>query len=112
MNEIFKYFQFPISAIIDNRALTRRTNPSTSFFSGISERNNDYSDILDFGRERVRVVTFFVLEVPDYKSAMLMYLLYTNPLPASSALQNNHFNSPPRYDKTNFIILLRIKNNK
>ncbi len=36
-----------------------------SFFSDISEQNNDYSDTLDFRRERVGevgVVTLFVLE--------------------------------------------------
>ncbi len=33
-------------------------------FSDISERNNDYSDTLDFRRWWVKVVTFFVLEVP------------------------------------------------
>ncbi len=44
-------------------------------FSDILERNNDYSDSLDFGREWVVVATFFILEVPDYKSAMLIYLL-------------------------------------
>ncbi len=46
------------------------------FFSGISERNNDYSDTLDFRRwwvGEVRVVTFFVLKIPDYVSAMLIY---------------------------------------
>ncbi len=45
------------------------------FFSDISERNNDYSDTLDFRRGRVGevgVVTFFVLEVSDYKSATLI----------------------------------------
>ncbi len=42
--------------------------------SDISERNNDYSDTLDFRRRvgEVEVVTFFVLEVPDYKSVMLI----------------------------------------
>ncbi len=47
------------------------------FFSDISERNNDYSDTLDFGRGWVGeagVVTFFVLKVPGYESAMLIYL--------------------------------------
>ncbi len=43
------------------------------FFSDILERNNDYSGALDFRRGRVEVVTFFVLEVPDYESAMLIY---------------------------------------
>ncbi len=46
-------------------------------FSDISERNNDYSDALDFRRGWVGelgVVTFFVLEVPDNKFAMLIYL--------------------------------------
>ncbi len=37
-------------------------------FSDISERNNDYSDTLDFRRGWVGVVTFFVLKVPDYES--------------------------------------------
>ncbi len=48
------------------------------FFSDISERNNDYSDTLDFKREwvgEVAVVTFFVLEVPDFKSAMLIWVI-------------------------------------
>ncbi len=43
----------------------------------ISDRNNDYSDTLDLRKEwvgEVGVVTFFVLEVLDYKSAMLIYL--------------------------------------
>ncbi len=46
-------------------------------FSYISERNNDYSDTLDFRRGwvgEVGVVTCFVLKVPDYESAMLIYL--------------------------------------
>ncbi len=45
--------------------------------SDISERNNDYSDTLDFRRGwvgEVAVVTFFVLKVLDYESAMLIYL--------------------------------------
>ncbi len=45
-------------------------------FSDILEGNNDYSDTLDFRRgwmEQVGLVTFFVLEVSDYKSAMLIY---------------------------------------
>ncbi len=45
-------------------------------FSDISERNNDYSDTLDFRRGwvgEVGLVTFFVLKVPDYESAMLIY---------------------------------------
>ncbi len=50
----------------------------TVIFSDISERNNDYSDPLDFRRGwgvgEVRVVTFFVLEVPDYESGMLIYI--------------------------------------
>ncbi len=48
-----------------------------SIFNDISERNNDYSDTLDFRRwwvEEVGFVTFFVLEVPDYKSAMFLYI--------------------------------------
>ncbi len=46
-------------------------------FSDISEQNNDYSDTLDFRRwsvGEVGVVTFFILEVPDYESAMLIYM--------------------------------------
>ncbi len=45
-------------------------------FSDISERNNDYSDTHDFWRGwvgEVGVLRFFVLKVPDYESAMLMY---------------------------------------
>ncbi len=45
-----------------------------SIFSDISERNNDYSDTLYFRRGEVGVVTFFVLEVPDYEAAMLIYI--------------------------------------
>ncbi len=48
-------------------------------FSDVSERNNDYSCILDFRKgwvEKAVVVTFFVFEVPDYKFAMLMYLYF------------------------------------
>ncbi len=47
-----------------------------SIFSDISERNNDYSDNLGFKRRRVGEgeVKFFVLEVPDNKYAMLIYL--------------------------------------
>ncbi len=47
------------------------------FVSDISERNNDYSDTLDFRRGWVGelgMVTFLVLKVPDYESAMLIYL--------------------------------------
>ncbi len=51
------------------------------FFSDISEQNNDYSDTLDFRRgwvEEVGMVTFRVLEVPDYESATLIYFyIYT-----------------------------------
>ncbi len=46
-------------------------------FSDISEWNNDYSNTLDLRRGwvgEVVVVMFFVLEVPDYESAMLIYL--------------------------------------
>ncbi len=43
-------------------------------FSDILERNNDYSDTLDFRRGSVGVFAVFVLEVPDYKFAMLIYL--------------------------------------
>ncbi len=47
--------------------------------SDIAEGNNDYSDTLDFRRGgEVGVVTFFVLEVPDYKSAMLIYRVFHN----------------------------------
>ncbi len=45
-------------------------------FRDISERSNDYSDTIEFRRGRVReveVVSFFVLEVPDSKSWMLIY---------------------------------------
>ncbi len=45
--------------------------------SDISERNNDYFDTLDFRRGwvgEVGVVTFFVLEVLDYESAMFIYI--------------------------------------
>ncbi len=47
-------------------------------FSYISERNNDYSDPLDLRRGWVGVVTFFVLEVLDYKFAILipLYTIY------------------------------------
>ncbi len=48
-------------------------------FRDVSEQNNDYSDTLDFKRGwvgEVRVVTFFILEVPDYKSAMIIYFIY------------------------------------
>ncbi len=43
------------------------------------ERNDDYSDTHDLGggwMGEVGVITFFILEVPDYKSAMLIYYLY------------------------------------
>ncbi len=57
------------------------TVSQTPVFSDISERNNDYSDTLDFRRGwvgEVGVVTFFNLKVPDYESAMLIYLyIYT-----------------------------------
>ncbi len=43
-------------------------------FSDISERNNNYKDTFDFRKGEVRVVTFFVLKVPDYESAILIYL--------------------------------------
>ncbi len=36
-------------------------------FSDILERNNNYSDTLDFRRKWVGEVTFFVLKVPDYE---------------------------------------------
>ncbi len=64
-------------------------------FSDISERNNHYSDTLDFRRGWVGEVTFFVLEVPDYKSAMLIYLCIYIPIEESTSkvtqLQNFHF---------------------
>ncbi len=44
---------------------------NSTIFSDISERNNDYSDTLDFRKGRVGevgVVTIFVLKVPDYYS--------------------------------------------
>ncbi len=41
-----------------------------SGLSDILEQNNDYSDTLDFRRGIVGVVRFFILEVPDYNSAM------------------------------------------
>ncbi len=43
-------------------------------FSDILERNNNYSDTLAFRRGWVGEVTLFVMEVVDYKSAMLIYL--------------------------------------
>ncbi len=46
------------------------------FSNDISEGNNYCSDTLDFSRgqvEKVGVVTFFILEVTDYKSTMLIY---------------------------------------
>ncbi len=55
----------------------RLTLPTKFLFSDISERNNDYSNTLDFRRGwvgEVGVVTFFVFEIPDFKSAMLIYL--------------------------------------
>ncbi len=44
------------------------------FFRVILKRNNDYSDTLDIRREWEGEVTFFVLKVPDFKSAVLIYL--------------------------------------
>ncbi len=62
----------------------RRTQNRKVFhplFSDISEQNNDYSDTLDFRRGRGGGGHVFVLEVPDYESAMLIYfyiyILYT-----------------------------------
>ncbi len=49
------------------------------FFSVILERNNDYSDTLHFSRwwvGEVGMVTFLVLEVPDYKSCYVNILIY------------------------------------
>ncbi len=43
-------------------------------FSDILEQNNDYCDTLDLRRGWVGEVMFFVLQVPDYKSIMLIYL--------------------------------------
>ncbi len=45
-------------------------------FSHILDGNNDYSDILNLRREwvgEVGLVMFFILEVPDYESTMLIY---------------------------------------
>ncbi len=39
-------------------------------FNDISERNSDYSDTPDFRKRWVGVVTFLVLEMPDYESAI------------------------------------------
>ncbi len=53
------------------------TNLFLLFLNDILEWNNDYSDTLDFRKEWVGemgVVTFFVLEVPDYESAMFIYI--------------------------------------
>ncbi len=53
-------------------------DPNYRYFSDISERNNDYSDTLDFIRGpvgEVGVVTFFVSEVTDYESAMLIWVV-------------------------------------
>ncbi len=84
-------FLFPFShspkemVFFERKHEERYTGPSTLknvsslIFSDISERNNDYSDTLDFRRGRVgdvRVVTFFVLKVPDYESAMLIYRVF------------------------------------
>ncbi len=49
----------------------------TSIFSSVLEGSNDYFNTLNFRRGwlgEVGVITFFILEVPDYKSAMLIYL--------------------------------------
>ncbi len=53
-------------------------NEDERIFSDISRRNNDYSDALDFRIEggEVGVVTYFVWQVPNYKSATLMYSYY------------------------------------
>ncbi len=63
------------------------------FFSDISERNNDYSDTLDFRRGWVgEDVTFFVSKVPDYKSAMLIYLYICGRAHKNQeSIQNQHF---------------------
>ncbi len=52
---------------------------SALIFNDISERN-DYYDALDFRKGgEVGVVTIFILEVPDYKSAMSIYFyVYIN----------------------------------
>ncbi len=50
------------------------------FFSEILKQNNDYTHTLEFGRGwlgEVRIVTFSILEVPEYKSAMLIYTVYS-----------------------------------
>ncbi len=47
--------------------------PEGNFFSDTSKGNNDYSDTLGFKRSWL-VVTFSLLEVPDNKSSMLIYV--------------------------------------
>ncbi len=44
------------------------------FFSDISERNTDYSDTLDFRKSRRWQVLFFVSEVTDHESLMLIWV--------------------------------------
>ncbi len=68
MNSKFRFWAF-------NIFFTHLSGPP--IFSDISERNNDYSDTLDFRGGwvgEVGVVTFFLLEVPDYESAMFIYI--------------------------------------
>ncbi len=70
-------------------------------FSDILEQNNDYSDAHDFRREwvgKVGVVTFFILEVPDYKFAMLIYLyIFIHMWPDTTKGANFHKNQFPFY---------------
>ncbi len=58
----------------NNLIFFQKYRPRHLFISDISEWNNYHSETLDFRRGWVGEVTFFVLEVPDYKSAMLIYL--------------------------------------
>ncbi len=52
----------------------QNVSSNLTIFSDTSERNNDYSDTLDFRRGWMGEFKFFVLKVPDYESAMLIYL--------------------------------------
>ncbi len=64
-------------AELDKLIANIRWSVGVLIFSNISERNNDYSDTLDFRRGsvgEVGLVTFFVLEFSDYESVMLIYL--------------------------------------
>ncbi len=62
----------------------RFSPPYSTFFSDILERNNDYSDT---------VVTFFILEVPDYKSVMLIYFIYEVHFKSNAHAAKNQSNS-------------------